>query len=48
MAITIDNKEYDETTLDASVKNSIVQVQQSTNAIAKLKSEILTTTLCFI
>ena len=41
MAITIDNVEYDETTLDASVKNSIVQVQQSTNAIAKLKSEIL-------
>ena len=41
MAITIDNKEYDETTLDASVKNSIVQVQASSNAIAKLKAEIL-------
>ena len=41
MAITIDNKEYDEKTLDASVKNSIVQVQQSSNAIAKLKAEIL-------
>ena len=41
MAITIDNVEYDETTLDASVKNSIVQVQASSNAIAKLKAEIL-------
>ena len=41
MAITIDNKEYDETTLDASVKNSIVQVQNSTNTISKLKAEIL-------
>ena len=41
MAITIDNKEYDETTLDASVKNSIVQVQSSTNTISKLKAEIL-------
>jgi hypothetical protein len=41
MAITIDNVEYDETTLDASVKNSIVQVQTSSNAIAKLKAEIL-------
>jgi hypothetical protein len=41
MAITIDNKEYDETTLDASVKNSIVQVQKSSNAISNLKAEIL-------
>ena len=41
MAITIDNKEYDETTLDASVKNSIVQVQKSSSAIANLKAEIL-------
>ena len=41
MAITIDNVEYDETTLDASVKNSIVQVQNSNNTISKLKAEIL-------
>ena len=34
MAITIDNVEYDETTLDDAVKNSIVQVQASTNNIA--------------
>ena len=41
MAITIDNVEYDETTLDDAVKNSIVQVQTSTNTISKLKAEIL-------
>ena len=41
MAITIDNVEYDETTLDDAVKNSIVQVQSSTNTISKLKAEIL-------
>ena len=41
MAITIDNVEYDETTLDDAVRNSIVQVQSSTNTIAKLKAEIL-------
>ena len=41
MAITIDNVEYDETTLDEAVKNSIVQVQSSTNTISKLKAEIL-------
>ena len=41
MAITIDDKEYDETSLDDAVKNSIVQVQASSNAIAKLKAEIL-------
>ena len=41
MAITIDIKEYDETTPDASVNNPIVQVQASSNAIAKLKAEIL-------
>ena len=41
MAITIDNVEYDETSLDDAVKNSIVQVQASSNAIAKLKAEIL-------
>ena len=41
MAITIDDKEYDETSLDDAVKNSIVQVQSSTNTISKLKAEIL-------
>ena len=41
MAITIDNVEYDETTLDDAVRNSIVQVQSSTNTISKLKAEIL-------
>ena len=41
MAITIDNVEYDETTLDPSVKNSIVQVQKSSSAIANLKADIL-------
>ena len=41
MAITIDHVEYDETTLDPSVKNSIVQVQKSSSAIANLKAEIL-------
>jgi len=41
MAITIDGKEYDETTLDNNVKNSIVQVQNSNNAVIRLKAEIL-------
>ena len=41
MAITIDGKEYDETTLDNNVKNSINQVQNSNNAIAQLQAEIL-------
>ena len=41
MAITIDDKEYDETSLDDAVKNSIVQVQSSTNTISKLRAEIL-------
>ena len=41
MANTIDNVEYDESTLDPSVKNSIVQVQKSSSAIANLKAEIL-------
>ena len=41
MAITIDGKEYDETTLDNNVKNSIVQVQNSNQAIARLQAEIL-------
>ena len=38
MAITIDNVEYDETTLDASVKNSIVQVQASSKRNRKVES----------
>ena len=41
MAITIDGKEYDETTLDNNVKNSIVQVQNSNQAIANLQAELL-------
>ena len=41
MAITIDGKEYDETTLDNNVKNSILQVQNSNNAVIRLKAEIL-------
>ena len=41
MAITIDGKEYDETTLDNNVKNSINQVQNSNQAIARLQAEIL-------
>ena len=41
MAITIDGKEYDETTLDNNVKNSIAQVQNSNQTIARLQAEIL-------
>ena len=41
MAITIDGKEYDEATLDNNVKNSINQVQNSNQAIARLQAEIL-------
>ena len=41
MAITIDGKEYDETTLDNNVKNSILQVQNSNQQIAGLQAEIL-------
>ena len=41
MAITIDGKEYDETTLDNNVKNSIAQVQNSNQAIANLQAELL-------
>ena len=41
MAITIDGKEYDETTLDNNVKNSINQVQNSNQAISRLQAEIL-------
>ena len=41
MAVTIDNKDYDETTLTPEVKNSILQVQSSTGTIAKLQTEIL-------
>ena len=41
MAITINGKEYDETKLDNDVKNSINQVQNSNQAIARLQAEIL-------
>ena len=41
MAITIDGKEYDETTLDNNIKNSIMQVQNSNNAVVRLQAEIL-------
>ena len=41
MAITIDGKEYDETTLDNNIKNSINQVQNSNQTIARLQAEIL-------
>jgi hypothetical protein len=41
MAITIDGKEYDETTLDNNIKNSINQVQNANQAIANLQAEIL-------
>ena len=41
MAITIDGKEYDEATLDNNVKNSINQVQNSNQTIARLQAEIL-------
>ena len=41
MAITIDGKEYDETTLDNNIKNSINQVQNSNQAIVRLQAEIL-------
>ena len=41
MAITIDGKEYDEATLDNNIKNSINQVQNSNQAIARLQAEIL-------
>ena len=41
MAITIDGKEYDEADLDNDVKNSILQVQNSNQSIARLQAEIL-------
>ena len=41
MAITINGKEYDETTLDNNVKNSILQVQNSNQQIAQLQAEVL-------
>ena len=41
MAITINGKEYDEADLDNNVKNSIVQVQNSNQAIANLQAELL-------
>ena len=41
MAITIDGKEYDESTLDNNVKNSILQVQNANQQIASLQAEVL-------
>ena len=41
MAITINCKEYDETKLSDDVKNSILQVQNSNNAVIRLKAEIV-------
>ena len=41
MAITIDGKEYDETTLDNNVKNSIAQVQNANQQIVGLQAELL-------
>ena len=41
MAITIDGKEYDETTLDNNVKNSIAQVQNANEQIRQLQAELL-------
>ena len=41
MAITIDGKEYDETTLDNNLKNSILQVQNANNNIASLQADLL-------
>ena len=41
MAITIDGKEYDETTLDNNVKNSINQVRNANEQIAQLQAEVL-------
>ena len=41
MAITIDGKEYDETTLDNNIKNSIVQVQNANQAIVNLQADLL-------
>ena len=41
MAITIDGKEYDETTLDNNVKNSIAQVQNANANIATLQADLL-------
>ena len=41
MAITINGKEYDETKLSDDVKNSILQVQNSNNAVIRLRAEIV-------
>ena len=41
MAITIDGKEYDETTLDNNVKNSIAQVQNANAMIARIQADLL-------
>ena len=41
MAITINGKEYEEADLDNNVKNSIAQVQNANNNIAKLQADLL-------
>jgi hypothetical protein len=41
MAITINGVDYDEADLDNNVKNSIAQVQNANNNIAKLQAELL-------
>ena len=41
MAVTINGKEYHEKDLSDDVKNSILQVQNSNNAVIRLKAEIL-------
>ena len=41
MAITINGVEYDEADLDNNVKNSIAQVQNANNNIAKLQADLL-------
>ena len=39
MAITINDKSYDETKLDEKCKNAIVQVSQAQNKLRQLTSE---------
>ena len=41
MAITINGVDYDEADLDNNVKNSIAQVQNANNNIAKLQADLL-------
>ena len=41
MAITINGVEYDEADLDNNVKNSIAQVQNANNQIARLQADLL-------